>query len=214
MEGRLRVAIDRVVGTVKKEYGLTPVLDKVIYLTPLVNQLNQRYGARLPEQFELACRRPAKTSMKPDGGALRIKEWGQPFRYVLIAEAKRQGTNDLRAKKGQDEQRSGNAVERMGKNMRGFDALFLGEKITPFVCFGEGWDFKPESTILDRVAVLNGFFPINRIFVHTIKIGSETLRPTTLFFREDAWSPSEMYEVLIDVTEQAINYYRHRYRLP
>lgn len=110
----------------------------------------------------------------------------------LVAEAKRQGTNTARMAEGLPKQSKGNAIERLGKNMRGIDAMFLGETITPFVCFGEGDDFADDSSIRDRVATLNGFFPLNRIFVDKIQLGEDTLKPVSLFFREDPWRPAEM----------------------
>ena len=98
--------------------------------------------------------------------------------------------------------------------MRGIDALFLGEKITPFVCFGEGCDFAPDSSILDRVATMNGFFPLNRVAVDKLPIDGDTLKPTSLFFREEPWTPQEMFEVLIAVGRRSIAYYAAEYGLP
>lgn len=86
---------------------------------------------------------------------------------------------------GLPKQSKGNGIERLGKNMRGIDAMFLGEKITPFVCFGEGDDFADDSSIRDRVATLNGFFPLNQVFVDKIPLGEDTLKPVSLFFSLD-----------------------------
>ena len=98
--------------------------------------------------------------------------------------------------------------------MRGIDAMFLGEMITPFVCFGEGDDFADDSSIRDRVATLNGFFPLNQVFVDKIPLGADTFKPTSLFFREEPWTPAEMTEVLLRVSRRSVEYYRETYQLP
>jgi hypothetical protein len=36
----------------------------------------------------------------------------------------------------------------------------------------------------------------------------------SLYFREQPWTPQEMYGPLIEVARRAIEYYRGRYRLP
>ncbi len=214
MEKRLAVALQMVSDTIRTEYELTAVIEKRVYLAHVVAEMQKRYkGSKAT--FDLAFRGSTDTYMQPDGGFMWIEEWGdQPRRFILVAEAKRQGTNDIREKEGKKKQGRGNAIERLGKNMRGIDALFLGEKITPFVCFGEGCDFDPElSTIIDRVATLNGFFPLNTTHVEKVQIEGDTLKPTSLYFREKPWTPKEMYEPLMDVARQAIEYYKRQYRL-
>ena len=214
MENRLTAAVEQVAETIEAEYGLTVEHDSTLYVGPLVAELNKLYAAYLPTTLAQAYQGASKTWISPDGGFLWIKEWGEdPRRYVLVAEAKRQGTNDVRKLEGKKKQSAGNAIERLGKNMRGIDALFLGEKITPFACFGEGCDFAPDCTIIDRVATLNGFFPLNQVFVEKIPIGGDTLKPVSLFFREPPWTPEEMFPVLLDVSRQAIEHYRSEYDL-
>jgi type II restriction enzyme len=215
MEKRLRAAVDEVIETVEQEYGLTAEYEPRLYVEPLVRELNKLYETHLPTALAQAYQGDSKTFMSPDGGFLWIKEWGEdPRRYVLVAEAKRQGTNDVRKLEGKAKQSAGNAIERLGKNMRGIDALFLGETITPFACFGEGCDFAPDCSIIDRVATLNGFFPLRRIFVSKVPIEGDTLKPVSLFFREEPWTPAEMYDVLIQVARQAIDHYIDEYGLP
>jgi type II restriction enzyme len=214
MEKRLAAAIAEVEETIASQFGLTAVVEPRLYLDALIGELNRLYAKTIGVQFEQAFRGPTRTSMEPDGGFMWIKEWGEePRRYVLVAEAKRQGVNDVRKLEGKGKQRPGNAIERLGKNMRGFDALFLGEKITPFVCFGEGCDFATDVTIIDRVATMNGLLPLNRVFVDKIALRDDMLKPTSLFFRVAPWTPEEMFSVLIDVAEQAIAYYKYEYGL-
>jgi type II restriction enzyme len=115
---------------------------------------------------------------------------------------------------GLPKQSRGNAIERLGKNMRGFDAMFGGEGITPFACFGEGDDFAPDSSIIDRVATLNGFFPLNTVYVTKLVAEHDILKPASMFFREEPWTPQEMATVMVDVVGVSIPYYRNRYDLP
>ena len=64
---------------------------------------------------------------------------------------------------------------------------------TLHVCFGEGCDFAPDCSIIDRVATLNGFFPLNTIYVDKARIDGDTLKPVSLYFREEPWTPEEMF---------------------
>ena len=213
MEERLGVALGLLEDRITSEFGLTPVLHKRKYLNEIVEELNSRLLADGVTEFQRAFTGDG-TFIKPDGGFWTIQEWGEPWRYILVAEAKRQGTNDLRLQQGLKKQAAGNAIERLGKNMRGVDALFLGEAITPLVCFGEGCDFAPTSSIIDRVATLASFFPLNRVYVDKVKIDGDTLKPVSLYFREEPWSPLEMFEVMFEVASRAIRYYREQYFLP
>ncbi len=218
MEQRLAKALAVMVEEVEKKTGLTLVQQDTISLQEIVDRLNKLVGQKIGVTFERAFKMNGNTWLKPDGGFWYVKEWGDdPKRWVLVAEAKRQGTNDARAKEGLPKQARGNAIERLGKNMRGFDAMFIGDAITPFVCFGEGCDFEPESSILDRVATLNGFFPLNQVFVDKIEMPDgfdDVLKPASLYFRCDPWTPKEMAEVMTKVCLHAIEYYRKRYDLP
>jgi type II restriction enzyme len=213
MEQRLGVALGLLEERIREDFGLTPILHKRMLLTEIVQDLNNRLsnggsGVRFRRAFA-----GEGTFIKPDGGFWTIREWDEPWRYILVAEAKRQGTNDLRLRAGLSKQSAGNAIERLGKNMRGVDALFLGEEITPFVCFGEGCDFAPSCSIIDRVATLNGFFPLNTVYVDKMRVDRDMLKPVSLYFREEPWTPQEMFDVLFRVASRAIEYYRGRYDL-
>lgn len=89
--------------------------------------------------------------IRPDGGILFLQPAkASALSYpILIVEVKNQGTNDLRAQEGLPKQARGNAIERLGKNVIGLRAALLRESIFPFVCFGYGCDFAPDSSILD-----------------------------------------------------------------
>jgi type II restriction enzyme len=212
MEQRLGVALGEMQEAIRSEFGLTAVVRKRMMLSKIVDAMNSHYGDQVPVSFQRAYG-ASSTWLQPDGGFWTIEEWGDSSRVILVAEVKRQGTNDARVQQGEAEQSRGNAIERLGKNMRGIDALFSGERITPFVCFGEGCDFGEDSYIRDRVATLNGFFPLNEIFVDKIAVGEDTLKPTSMYFREEPWTPAEMSEVLIPVARRSIEYYREKYKL-
>jgi type II restriction enzyme len=64
--------------------------------------------------------------------------------------------------------------------------MFNHEKITPFVCFGSGYDFKEkEGTIMSRVSMLNEFYYLNRIYVSKTDGTSDLnyFSPVSMYFR-------------------------------
>ena len=145
--------------------------------------------------------------MKPDGGILLLRSDVDPAfkRIVLAVEVKRQGTNDKRLAEGKALQSRGNAIERLGKNLIGFRAALQYEKVTPFICFGWGDDFKENSSINDRVMTMNEFYPLNRTFVFK----REGYAPVSMYFREKEWEPDELFERMKEVAETAIRAYVH-----
>lgn len=215
MEKRIITAIKVVRERIEKDYGIVNEWHKEIKLDALISSLNKDFGTANDIAFTKSTSKPSP-SLKPDGGFIFVDDNEGHKRCILVAEAKRQGTNADRLAQGLPRQAQGNAIERLRKNMQGFDALFSGEKITPFVCFGEGCDFENESSILDRVSTMNSFFPLNTIHVDKIYVtvpAVEIFKPTSLFFREESWSPEEMIEVLWPVCTHAIEHYEARYGL-
>lgn len=144
--------------------------------------------------------------MEPDGGVLSIVDREGTRHVILISEVKSQGTNDARAREGKSKQAMGNAIERLGKNMIGFRAAMLSESIMPFVCFGDGWDFKPGSYILDRVVTIAMFGPLNRIALQNEGDGGRFNRGS-FFFREEPWTVREMADRMYKVAQRSIHYY-------
>ncbi len=148
--------------------------------------------------------------MEPDGGVLSISNRdGEQF-PILISEVKNQGTNDLRAKEGKDKQAMGNAIERLGKNVIGIRAAMMGEEIMPFICFGYGVDFEDGSYILDRVATVAMFAPLNTVNVRNAGPDGRFNRGS-FFFRSKRWTQKEMAEILFEVGAESIRYYVKRY---
>lgn len=157
------------------------------------------------KRFEFAPLTKEIASIKPDGGILVLRKKDDPDykRLVLVVEMKRQGTNDKRAAEGLKKQAQGNAIERLGKNLIGIRATLQYEDVTPFICFGSGVDFAPDSSINDRVVTMNEFYPLNRIFVFK----REGYSPVSMFFRQESWDVDELYEIMKEVAETSIRYY-------
>ena len=150
------------------------------------------------------------STLKPDGGLLfLISNDGRRF-PILISEAKRQGTNDDREKEGLKKQAKGNAIERLGKNVIGFRAMCSHEDIFPFVVFGQGIDFAPDSSILDRVSVIALFNPLNRTTIRNEGVNNR-LQRGSFYFRVEKWSVEEMSKILIEIATESIEYYFAKY---
>ena len=150
----------------------------------------------------------------PDGGVLYLHNKKTDERKPLvIAEIKHQGTNKERLAEGKKEQATGNAIERLGKNLTGIKAMMNYVKITPFVCFGWGCDFDVNNekcgTVLSKVVMMNEFYPLNRIYVFK-RDGNANLNsfsPVSMFFREKEWSVEEMTDVMKEIAETAFRYW-------
>lgn len=147
----------------------------------------------------------------PDGGVLFLQnKQTKEKRPILISEIKRQGTNDERLKEGKEKQATGNAIERLGKNLTGIKAMMNYEKITPFVCFGWGCDFAEDQiTVLAKVGILNEFYPLNKTFVFKRDGNADCNRysPVSMYFREKPWSVDEMFDIMKEIAETALRYY-------
>ena len=153
-----------------------------------------------------------RSSIKPDGGILFIKSReDEGIVYpILIAEVKNQGTNDLRQREGLPRQAKGNAIERLGKNLIGLRTALMRESIFPFVCFGYGCDFAPDSSILDRVTTMAMFGRLNETYLHNQEAGR--FNRGSFYFRREKWAVQEMYDVMKDIAERSILYYLSKYR--
>jgi type II restriction enzyme len=152
-----------------------------------------------------------RSAMSPDGGILSIiRADGSGLLPILIAEKKNQGTNDLRAAEGLAKQAMGNAIERLGKNVIGFRTMMLEEGIMPFVCFGDGHDFREESTLVDRVKTIAMFGALNEVNVVNQGEAGQFNRGS-FFFRQAQWTKDEMLPIMVDIATRSIHYYLARY---
>ncbi len=189
------------ISALRKEYPeLSFKPEKILTLSKIVSDLSAQHPKIAKEFSSITNRR----YIKPDGGFLYAIDKKGNTKLILVAEMKRQGTNDKRAKEGLPKQSQGNAVERLGKNLIAIRALLKNESILPFVCFGSGYDFRDGSYIRDRVVTMNDFFPLNKIFVNKQYAPFE---PVSMFFREKDWSGEEIFKILADVADEAIHHY-------
>lgn len=201
-ESALGTATEEVFSLLEKLYPhLTFKIEKKLMLkdiTSVIKNLNPGMKLQLEKDSSF---------LKPDGGIIYIENEGKKY-IVLISEAKRQGTNNERLIEGKKEQAKGNAVERLGKNVIGFRAYFSDEEIFPFVCFGEGDDFKKDSSILDRVNTIS-LFSINETNLYREGV----FQRGSFYFREDIWSKDEIKLIILDIATKSIDYYSKKYNL-
>ncbi|MDR2033137.1 MAG: hypothetical protein LBP89_00660 [Helicobacteraceae bacterium] len=200
MDKEIDIAVSVVLKTLSEKYPqLSFVHQKKMMLTNIIVMLSQQYPG-----YSGYFGKPLETSfITPDGGFIFATNKQGERRIVLVSEVKHQGTNDKRKKEGLPKQAKGNAIERLGKNLIGIKALFKNEGVLPFVCFGNGDDFKEGSPIRDRVLTMNDFFSLNKIIVKKDFLPFE---PASMLFRYDVWTIDEMARIMLDVAEQAINY--------
>lgn len=147
----------------------------------------------------------------PDGGIIYLVNEKENIKYPLvIAEVKHQGTNKEREKEGKEKQATGNAIERLGKNLTAIKTYMHYENITPFVCFGHGCDFAEDSlTVLSKVWCLNEFYNINKIYVNKRDNDREHggFSPVSMYFREEKWSAEEMFDIMKEIAEYSFRYW-------
>lgn len=86
----------------------------------------------------------------------------------------------------------------------------MRESIFPFVCFGYGCDFAPDSSILDRVTTVTMFGELNKTYLHNEEGGK--FNRGSFYFRPDRWTVEEMSKVMKDVAERAVLYYFSKYK--
>ena len=179
--------------------------EKTIKICDMINFLKKR-GART-EFFAYND----INKIRPDGGIVYLVDEINDIKYPLvIAEVKHQGTNKERIKEGKKAQSTGNAVERVGKNLISIRAYMHYENITPFVCFGHGCDFAPNSrSVLSKVWCLNEFYDINKIYVNKRDNDREHggFSPVSMYFREEVWTVEEMFDIMKEIAEYSFRYW-------
>ncbi len=200
-ETELGHALRNVVARLQREFAGIQLHHKSRwYLTDIVERLERDFP-------EVRFGKPLKRRwLQPDGGILSIVDRQDREHVILISEVKNQGTNDARAAEGKSPQSKGNAVERLGKNMIGFRTAMLTEDIMPFVCFGYGCDFVNGSSILDRVATVAMFGPLNETCVLNLGDAGQFNRGS-FYFQEPEWSREKMAKVMYEVANRAVHYY-------
>jgi type II restriction enzyme len=203
-EGLLGQSLVEVARRLKESHGVLPFHEPSWRLRDVVSRVRGLFpDVEFFNYFDTSA-------MRPDGGILSILDSGGALYPVLIVEVKNQGTNDLRRREGKPPQARGNAIERLGKNVIGFRTAMLSEGIFPFVCFGDGCDFGPGSSILDRVVTIAMFGKLNEM--HVVNTGAkEQFNRGSFFFREPAWTAEEMGKIMYEIAERSVHYYFAKY---
>lgn len=137
------------------------------------------------------------SNIRPDGGVLYIV-FGKEKYPILISEAKKQGTNSTRKKEGKKEQSKGNAIERSYKNYCELKLFCKNLDYFPFVMFVFGCDFKPGSSILDRLDALTEYKPKNKIHVN------DKSKIASVFVKDENFSYKEVYDVMKKICDLSI----------
>ena len=200
-------ALLKVEQALRKEYGERPILahESTWPLRQIVQELTHCYpDVDFHHHF-------TTSSIRPDGGILFLQPTRPgPITYpILISEAKNQGTNDLRLREGLKKQAKGNAIERLGKNVIGLRTALMRESIFPFVCFGYGCDFTPDSSILDRVTTIAMFGHLNKTYLFDQQEGR--FDRGSFYFREEKWTVEEMAAIMEDIAKRSVLYYFAKY---
>jgi type II restriction enzyme len=203
-EGKVAEAIMIVYQSITNEDSVKLLHESKVFIKDIIGSLKSTYpDVSFYYSFDTS-------SMAPDGGILYLLDKINNKYPILITEVKNQGTNDIRAKEGKIKQAKGNAIERLGKNVIGFRTALLKESIFPFICFGDGCDFAPDSSILDRVVTINMFGSLNEIRVHNEGPGGIFNRGS-FFFREKKWTPKEMADKMLKIAKSSVLYYFSKY---
>ncbi len=191
--------------TLKFERKISLLHEKQWFLKDIVAELGYNYpDIEFHYHFGSSC-------IRPDGGILYMQgEPDDPISYpILIGEVKNQGTNDLREKEGLPKQAKGNVIERLGKNLICLRTALMRESIFPFVCFGYGCDFAPDSSILDRVSTMAMFGKLNKTYLHNE--GNGRFNRGSFYFRPERWSVEQMSEIMKDIADRSVLYYFSKY---
>jgi len=95
-------------------------------------------------------------SIRPDGGLFYLTCAKGTFCF-LVVEDKYQGTNDNLSAQGKRRQSTGNAIERVFKNINASWNLFKDLHVSPYVIFVAGCDFHHTETIIHRIGPVSNF---------------------------------------------------------
>ena len=164
----------------------------------MFNQIEKYCGRSFNIDYDYSRR-----SLQPDGGVI----WMDDTYPILISEMKRQGTNDERVAEGKKKQAVGNAIERLGKNLKGFECLYENDDIMPFICFCWGCDVV-DGTFLGKLYTLNSFNELNIIYDTPTKARN---RPFSCLLKEDApFNLEEMVFAMLQIATSAIYYFENK----
>lgn len=94
--------------------------------------------------------------ISPDGGVFYMTLDDTTYCF-LIVEDKYQGTNDKRFSENLGKQATGNAIERVFKNVNASWHLFKHLPVSPYIVFVAGCDFHSSESIIHRIGPISNF---------------------------------------------------------
>ena len=139
------------------------------------------------------------SGVKPDGGILFAKIDGELY-PILVCEAKKQGTNDVRMAEGKKKQGKGNAIERAFKNWAEFQIYFEKYDYFPYVIFAYGCDFEDGSSINDRMDAMTRYRPRNNEYLFDPK------QLATIYVQDKPFTNEEIFARIKNVSTQIIEH--------
>jgi hypothetical protein len=168
-----------------------------------------------------------KCFMSPDGGLFFINIGACKYCFMIV-EDKYQGTNDLRYSQGLKKQGTGNAIERVFKNLNASWHLFKDLPISPYLVFIAGCDFHSSESIIHRIGPLSNFgkkpivwemtkdssFDVPKM-TEKIDVKKDINREFATFCvkthkydefpnKSSMWTPNERMEIMKHVAKQAL----------
>jgi type II restriction enzyme len=144
----------------------------------------------------------------PDGGFLSV-EWNGVRYPILVSEAKKQGTNDVRFKKGLKIQSKGNGIERAPKNADLIAMWCERFDYNPYVIFACGCDFAKGSSIRLRLIGMTRFKDYNtNLSMCDENVTSIYMKGHHYTEEPNFWTVDEIYEIMkeiaVGITNQII----------
>lgn len=140
-----------------------------------------------------------KSHMRPDGGVITIDVDGVPM-PILAAENKKQGDGKKQA--------MGNAVERAVKNFALMDIWTQHLDINPFVFFCWGTDFRPGSSIPDRLLPITMYREYNRQWVTKTQRGKGG---GSVYISVTPFEQDFLFNTCAEIAETALEHMLDRY---
>ena len=173
-------------------------LHKSFQQTEIAKKINSGY---IPE-YKLS-------GIRPDGGILYMNE-----HPVLVTEAKKQGTNNLRQQEGKKKQAKGNAIERAHKNYNELKNLFDNYSYFPYLIFAYGCDFEKGCSIIDRCAAMTYYDSYNTLHIHDEIINKELFnsvrvterhKKASVFIQEESYTEEFIFQKSLETIHIVMN---------
>ncbi|VEU81636.1 EcoRI family type II restriction endonuclease [Mycoplasmopsis arginini] len=178
----------------KKHPSLSFELKPRLFLTEIAKIVNKiESSTSFSSNFD-------STFICPDGGIIYVIDPNDVTKKypILISEMKTQGT--LSPAKG-------NAIERLGKNVIALRTFLANEQIIPLVVFCSGSDFSSNSIILDRLATIAQFAPLNQINL----FNGTFVSSGSYFYNESNFKFDDMYKICYKIATRALLFFASKY---